>query len=240
MREYALFSSADHIGIVPTADLWITGLHGESPYLRGLLDKLGVQPDFVHCGDYKSALEIFMRDGPSPEADRMQNWLLDSMFDTCVDVIAKGRHVDASKVKQWIDEAPYTADRAKKAGLIDAVEQRQDFEAMIKQKFGDTVQFDKKYGEPKQPSLDLSSPFAFFKIWSDMMNASAKRTSNKPAIGIVYVDGEISLGSGTDSLFGGGGGAHSSDIRKAIDEAANDDNIKAVVLRVDSPGGSAT
>ena len=71
MKEYVLAAGASRISLVPTADLWLTGLHAESPYVRGLLNKIGVQPDFLTCGDYKSAAEIFMREGPSPKAERM-------------------------------------------------------------------------------------------------------------------------------------------------------------------------
>ena len=241
MGEYSLLSAADRLSVVPIADLWIVGFHSEAPYVRGLLDKLGVKPEFLHCGDYKSAGEIFMRDGPSPEADRMMNWLFDSIYDTHVDLIATGRKVDSAKAKTWIDNGPYTAEQAHKAGLVDAIEHRQDFEAHLKKKFGDNVAFEKNYGEKKQPELDLSNPFALFKILGEMMGGGGAKKSEPttPAVGIVYVDGAIALGSGESSLLGGSEGAYSSAIRKALDQAANDDNIKAVVLRVDSPGGSA-
>ncbi len=73
LGQYALLSAASRLSVVATADLWITGLYGESPYLRRLLDKLGVKPDFMTCGDYKSAAEIFLREGPSKEAEAMQD-----------------------------------------------------------------------------------------------------------------------------------------------------------------------
>src|SRR5262249_329670 len=133
----------------------------------------------------------------------------------------------------------YAAEKAKEAGLIDAVEHRQDFESTLKSKFGKDVVFNKKYGKKKPPSLDFSSPLGMFKLWADLLGEAAKPKSEKSAIGIVYVDGAISVGTGKTSPFGGSTGAHSSDIRKALDEAARDDAIKAVVLRVDSPGGSA-
>ncbi|MFL5244708.1 MAG: signal peptide peptidase SppA [Gemmataceae bacterium] len=239
MSEYVLFSGASRISVVPTGDLWITGIHGESPYIRGLLDKIGVKPDFLTCGEFKSAAEMFTREGPSPEAEKMQNWLLDGRFETEINLIAKGRKVDAKKVREWIDNGPYTAERAKEAGLIDAIEHRGTFEEAVKSKYGKNVEFDKKYGAKKQPKLDLSSPFAVFKMWGDMLQDATKKKPGKNSIAIVYVDGPISLGGGNASPFSGAVGARSTDIRKALDEAANDDNIKAVVLRVDSPGGSA-
>ena len=148
MREYVLLSGASRLSVVPTGDLWITGLFGESPYLRGLLDKIHVKPEFLTCGAYKSAAEIFLRDGPSPEAEAMQNWLLDGMHSSTVTLIAQGRKVvERNRVRRWIDGGPYSAEKARAAGLIDAVEQRQDLEAMLKGKYGQDVIFDKKYGQ---------------------------------------------------------------------------------------------
>ncbi len=238
MREYVLLSGASRLSIVPTADLWITGLFGEAPYLRGLLDKLGVKPEFLTCGAYKSAAEMFLRDGPSPEAEAMQNWLLDGLFESAIASIAKGRNVEASRVRKWIDGGPYTAEKARAAGLIDEVEHRQDFESMLKSKYGQDIIYDKKYGQKQSPSLDLSSPFAMFKIWGDLLGQGQKKGPSKDAVGIVYVEGAITLGGGQASLLSEGG-ASSSKIRKALVEAARDNSIKAVVLRVNSPGGSA-
>jgi protease-4 len=238
MSEYALLCGASRLSVVPTADLWITGLYGESLYVRGLLDKLGVKPDFLTCGDYKSAAELYMREGPSPAAEKMMNWLLDGMYETYVNLIAKGRGVDAARARAWIDAGPYTAEKAKAAGLVDAVEHRQEFEALLKSKYGKEVVFDKKYGKKKPPSLDFSSPFAMFKVWGDLLRDAQKKDTSKSAIGIVYVEGGIALGRSQASPFGIAG-AMSTDIRKALDEAARDDAIKAVVLRVNSPGGSA-
>jgi protease-4 len=237
--EYILLSGVTRLSVVPTADIWVTGLHAETLHLRGLLDKIGVKPDFLTCGDYKSAAEIFMRTDPSPQADEMMNWLLDGLFQSSVDQIAKGRKIDVEKAKKWVDEGPYTASKAKDAGLVDAVESRQDLDKMLKDKYGADIRFERSYGKKEQPQIDFSNPFAGFQILAEMFGGGAKRKpSTKPVIGIVYVDGPIMLGRGEASPFGGGG-AHSSDVRKALDEAARDDQVKAVVLRVDSPGGSA-
>src|SRR5206468_1147016 len=157
------------------------------PYVCRLLDKLGVKPDFLHCGAYKSASEIFMRDSPSPEADEMQNWLLDSAYQTFTDLIARGRNVDAARVRSWIDGGPYTAEKARAAGLVDAVESWGDFQALLKSKYGKSVVFDKKYGKKKPPKLDFSSPLAMFSIWADILGEATKKKSTKPAVGIVYV-----------------------------------------------------
>jgi protease-4 len=238
MRELAMLGGATRLSVVPNGDLWVTGIFAEAPYLRGLLDKLGVQPDFLTCGAYKSAAEVFMRTGPSPEADAMQNWLLDGIYDSIVRMIADGRRVDESKVRGWIDGGPYSSKTGKQLGIIDETEYREDFEAMLRSKYGADVTFDKEYGREKKKSLDLSSPMAIFKLWGEAMASSAKK-ADKPAVAVVYVDGGIVAGKSQDSPFGGKV-AGSTDIRKALDQAASDDSVKAVVLRVDSPGGSAT
>jgi protease-4 len=235
---YVLLSGASRLSMSPTADLWLVGAYGESPYLRDLLEKIGVRPDFLTCGAYKSAAEMFMRASPSPEAEKMQNWLLDGMYQTQLRLIAEGRKVSTDKARQWVDDGPYTAEKAKAAGLIDAVEHRQDFVAAIKKEYGDNVKLDLAYGKKKANEVDLSSPFGALQLWSELLTGGKKK-AHKTSVAVVYVDGPIALGSPEASLLGSTEGAYSSAIRKALDEAARDDTVKAVVLRVDSPGGSA-
>jgi protease-4 len=208
--------------------------------VRGLLDKIGVKPDFIAEGAYKSAAELFMREQPSPEADEMMNWLMDSLYGTVTELIASGRNVDASKAREWLDTGLFTAEQAKAAGLIDAVEQHEDFEAMLRQRHGAGVVFDRKYGRKSPPELDFSSPFALFKIWGELLRGPQPEPPAKPAVGVVHVNGPILPGEGSASFFGAGLGAFSTDVREALEEAANDPSIRAVVLLIDSPGGSAT
>jgi protease-4 len=236
--QFPLYSAASRISVVPTGDLLVYGFAMEAPYLRGLLDKLGVQPQVLTCGAYKSAGEIFTRTQPSREAEEMYNWLADGLYDAMVRQIAEGRKVDVAKAKQWIDAGLYTAESAMAAGLIDAVEHRQDFEAMLKQKYGAGVAFDKKYGMPAEPKIDFGNPFAVFKIFAEAMAGMPKKPASANNVAVVYVDGIIMPGKAQPSIFGGGG-AFSSDVRKALDQAADDSSVKAVVLRVDSQGGSA-
>ena len=240
MGQYALACGASRISVVPTGIILIPGLHGSSLHIRGLLDKIGVKPDFITEGAYKSAAELFMREQPSPEADEMMNWLMDSWYGSFKELIAAGRKVDSAKAQGWIDAGMYTAEQAKAAGLIDAVEHHQDFESFLKQRYGKDVIFNKKYGRKTKADVDFSSPWAFLKIWGDLLKGPEKKGSSKSAVGIVYVDGPILDGKSTASPFGAAGGAYSTDLREALEKAANDDSIEAVVLRIDSPGGSAT
>ncbi len=241
MGSYLLLSSATRVSVVPTGDVWINGIYGESPYLRGLLDKLGVTPDYQTCGDYKSAGEMFMRNGPSPAAQENLDWLMDGIFNAYLELIAQGRKVDVAKVREWIDQGMYSAESAKKVGIIDEVEYRQDFVEGLKKKYGDDVVFEKKYGKKKGSEFDFSSPMGILKFYGELLSGPKKKVSKQDSVAIVYVEGMILPGSGEPSGIPllTGGMAYSTPIAKALDEAAADDSIKAVVLRVDSPGGSA-
>ena len=241
MQNYLLLAGATRISVAPTGIVWLGGIHGEAPYLRGLLNKIGVTPDFITCGEYKSAAEIFMREGPSPKAEEMTNWLLDSVFDTSIKSIARGRGVDEAKVHEWIDGGIYTAEKAHEIGVIDAVEHRQDFEAGVKRRFDGNPKFVYRYGEKAEAKFDFSSPMGILSFYADLFGGGKKAKSGKDAIAIVYVEGPIVLGSSESSILDPGGTvAASTPLRKALDKAADDDTIKGVVLRINSPGGSAT
>jgi protease-4 len=235
--SYALLSAASDISIVPTADVWVMGVYTESVYLKGLLDKIGVHADIIHMGDYKSAGEIFTQTEPSEEAAANMNWLLDGLFGGMVEMMADGRGLSAEQVQRIIDGGPYTAESAKEAGLVDAVQYRSEFMDELRKIYGSQVVIDERYGEEDGLDVDFSNPFAFFSIFSELLGSKKKPT--KDAVGVVYVEGAIVPGFAEPNPFGGGSGAYSGDIRKALDEAADDPKIKAVVLRVDSPGGSA-
>jgi protease-4 len=238
--QYVLACGASRIAVVPTGLVMVPGLHGSSMHIRGLLDKIGVTPDFLTEGAYKSAAELFMREQPSPQADEMMNWLFDSWYASLKDLIAQGRKADAGKVQGWLDSGVFTAEQAKASGLIDAVEQRGDFEGMLKERYGSDVIFEKKFGRQKRPDIDFSSPFAFFKIWLELLGGPEKKNAAKPAVAIVYVSGPILDGKAAAGPFESSQAAFSTDVREALQKAAADDSIKAVVLRIDSPGGSAT
>ena len=238
-RGYALASGATKISMVPTGMVMVMGFYAESPYLRGLLDTIGVKPDFMTCGDYKTAAEMFMRKGPSPAAERMQNWMLDSLYSSYVDLVARGRGVKPEQVRSWIDGGLYTAERAKQAGIIDKVQHRREFVAELKAKYGADVPLDLSYGKKKRSGeIDLSSPLGLFKFWAELLDGGKRRASTKDAVAIVYVEGPIMTGKADASPFGVMQGAYSTPLRKALEKAAADKTVKAVVLRVNSPGGS--
>ena len=236
---YALATAAKHISITPTGDVWLLGFYSETPYLRGLLDKIHVEPDVVHIGDFKAAGEILARTGPSEPAKANMNWLYDGLYDSLLKMIADSRfNGDVDKARKRIDGGPYTAEMALKAGLIDSVTHRQDLVAELKEKYGDDLKFVRNYGAQSGPDFDIGgNPFAVFQMLIDLM--SGEEESTETSVAIVYVEGMIVPGADDPSPFGGSSGAKSTTIRRALDKAADDESVKAVVLRIDSPGGSA-
>jgi protease-4 len=170
----------------------------------------------------------------------MENWLLDSLYDSAIKLVAKGRGIEPDKAKALISDGPYTARRGHEAGLIDAVQPWEQFEAGVKQRFDGNVRLDYRYGQQPGTKIDLSSPMGIFNFYADLLGGKKPR-SHKDAVAIVYVEGPIVLGSSESSILDPGSkAAASTPIRRALDKAAADDSIKAVVLRINSPGGSAT
>ena len=234
---YALLCSGSNLSVAPQSTLWLTGIYGESLYVKTMLDKIGVQADFIHMGDYKSAAEMLTRTEPSGPAAENVNWLLDSIYGSLVDMIAKSRSKTPEQVRDLIDHGPYLADDALAKGLIDAVETREAFLARVRGESSGPVKFDNRYGQEKKSQLNLTSPLAIFTILGELMNPPKK--PHKDAVAVLYVEGAIVPGYGQASPFAASSAAFGGDIAKTLETAAKDDSIKAVVMRVDSPGGSA-
>jgi protease IV len=235
--SYALLCAGDRLSVAPESALWLTGIYGESLYVKDLLDKIGVSGDFMHIGAYKSAAEMLTRTGPSDEARENLNWLFDGYYDILVEMIARSRGKTSGQVRDLIDGGPYLAGEALEKGLIDAVETRDEFVAHVMAGFDGSVKVDNRYGRKKGPRVNLTSPFAFFSIFAEMLKSPER--SHKDAVAVIYVEGAILPGYSQPSPFGQAGGAYSGNIRKALETAAKDPSVKAVVMRVDSPGGSA-
>lgn len=234
---YALLCSGSNLSVAPQSTLWLTGIYGESLYVKTLLDKIGVQADIIHMGDYKSAGEMLTRTEPSAPAADNVNWLLDSIYGSLVDMIAKSRSKTPEQVRDLIDHGPYLADDAQTKGLIDAVETREAFLDRVRKEFSGTVQFENRYGREKKPPVNLNSPLAIFTILGELMNPPKK--PHKDAVALIYVDGVIVPGYSQANPFASSSAAFGGDIAKALEDAADDSSVKAIVMRVDSPGGSA-
>ncbi len=232
-----LGSAASRLYLMPAGDVDLLGLYGEASYFKNMLDNIGLEADILHCGAYKSAGEPFYRTGPSKEAEQQTNSLLDSMYEEMLDGVAESRRLSAERIREIIDKGSITAAEALEAKLVDKLGYREDFIKAVKRSYGDDVEIERNYGKKHGPDLDMENPFAIFQLFSDMMKG--RKDSDEPAVGVVFVEGPITTGRTESGLFGGSSNAGSTTVRRAIAKAAADENVKALVLRVDSPGGSA-
>lgn len=237
--SYAVATVADDITIPPNSGLETLGLRAEVMFYKGLLDKIGVQAEMLHCGAYKSALEPFTRTEPSPEAADNINWLLDGIYQRWLEMIAKNRKMETTKVEAAINSAPLSSDDALQHGLVDHVAGFPDFKLRMLKEYGKDVDVQKGYKrESPFGELDPSNPFAIFQVFTDMMEKASK--PKQTGIALIYIDGPIVVGSSDQGgPFSSEPMAGSTTIRAAFETARNDADVKAVVCRVNSPGGSA-
>lgn len=221
-KEYYIASACDKIYMPPPGELFINGLAADVMFFRGSLDKLGIYPDIYQIGAYKSVGDMFTKKEMTPEHREYVNSLLSDLFDRYAEGIGKGRGKSAAEMKTLIDNAPYDAKAAKEAGLIDGFMYRDEVDKELKKRLGykDTDDLHQvrgsDYREVDQESLGL--------------NKGEK-------IAIIYATGDI--GSGKSQNGASGSQSIGSDtLARALNDARDDKTIKAIVLRVDSPGGS--
>ncbi len=221
-KEYYIATACDKIIVPPPGNLFINGLAADVMFFRGSLDKLGIYPDIYQIGKYKSAGDTFTQKQMTDAHREYINSLLDDLYGRYVTTIAQARHKTPEEVRALIDNAPYSAAQAKQAGLIDEALYRDDVEKEFKKLLGykDTDQFvpirAADYRDVSPESLGLNKG---------------------ERIAVIYASGDIGSGSSQNSPSGDQS-IGSDTVVKALNDAAADKTLKAIVLRVDSPGGS--
>ncbi len=218
-----LGSVANHLTLMPQGSVKLTGLYAESMYFKGMFDKAGVSVDVVHIGDFKSAGETFSRSGPSAEAKAQQGKLMDAIYGEIVRGIATGRGMKPKQVRALIDDGAVTPEHAKDAGLVDELAYRTDFIAALREKY-EGAKFDKSYQLPDLDGPDIDSIFDLMKL---MFQGGADQRSREDYIAMVPMQGAITAESIKPA-------------RTQLLKAARDEKCKGLVLRVNSPGGSAS
>jgi len=221
-KEYYIASACDKIYLAPPGELFINGLAADVMFFRGSLDKLGIYPDIFQIGKYKSAGDTFTRKDMSDAHREFMNSLLDDLFNRYVDAIAKARGKSAEEVRAIIDDAPYGAPKAKDVGLIDGVGYRDELEKELKTKLG--------YKDSDPLRVVKSSVYSEVEPESLGLDEGEK-------IAVIYATGDIGSGQSENSPSGSQS-IGSDTLSKAINDAREDKTIKAIVIRVDSPGGS--
>jgi len=218
-REYFLASAADRVFLMPTSSLDLTGVASYEMFLRGTLDKLGVYPDYVHIGAYKSAPNQLTEKGFTPAHREMAQSLNRDMYEQLVTGIAEGRKKSEDEVRTLLDQGPFIAAKALEAGLVDQLAYEDELDDLVPE-----------LGDADKDRIDVS----------DYQRISAESVGIRPRarIAVLNVVGTITSGkSGFDPSNGSVVGSDS--IVEEIRKIRDDSSIKAIVLRIDSPGGSS-
>jgi protease-4 len=220
-REYYLATAADKIFLVPTATLELTGVVTYDVFLRGTLDWLGTYPDLLHIGDYKTAINVFTEKTFTPAHKEMSASLNRDQFDQLVRAIADGRHKREDEVRTAIDEGPLLPEAALRHGLVDDLAYEDELDDLVQE-----------VGGPGTLKLLESDDYAGV-TWESL------GVPRRSKIAVLNASGAITLGrSGYDPLNGNIVGSDS--MVEAIRVIRGDSSIRAIVLRIDSPGGAST
>ncbi len=223
-REYYLATAADKIFLPPSGDIYINGFAAEAMFYKGSLDKLGIEADVIQIGPkYKNAPDRYTRKEMSDGQREVINAVLDEYFTRFTTAIAESRSKSVDDVKALVDAAPYNANQAKSLGLIDDAFYREQVDNDLKAKLG--------YKEGDK--LRTIRGGEYREIPSDSLGLNKGEK-----VAIIYASGAINVGHSSNGPLNGEM-VGSDTIVGAVNDAANDKSIKAIVLRVDSPGGSA-
>jgi protease-4 len=237
--DYLVACACDEIVIPESGELILPGVHAEAIFFKNLFNKVGVEADFVHIGAYKGAAEPLTQEKFSEPVRENMTALVDSMYDELVSTIVKHRPLSVAQAKEAIDLGMLSATRAKELGLVDRVAYSDELRKHLAELAdADSVVYVKNYGQ-KASNAELSSPTGVLKLMQAMMGGDLKpAASRQKKIAIIYAVGPITSGESISDLFGEQV-MGAATIVEALREAANDEHVVAIVLRVDSPGGSA-
>jgi len=225
--EYFIASCADHLSISPMSTLNFTGLYNESFYLKGLLTKLDIEPEIQGVGEYKSAAETFTRTGMSESAREMLNSIIDEQFNTIVGNISESRGISFNKLYKYLDDSPFTPEKAKQYGLIDSIGYEEDLVGIVEE-----------HNNLNLKIIEQKAVDRIIRYSSKISNIISRIKQDTGQIALVTVNGIISQGK---SQTGSGRfkTAGSDTIINTLKKIENDGSIRAVVVRILSPGGSA-
>ncbi|MBV9552772.1 MAG: signal peptide peptidase SppA [Alphaproteobacteria bacterium] len=216
-RPYYLATACDEIWLQPLGEVGLTGLRSETPFLRGALDKIGITPDFEHREEYKTAMNSLTESAmTAPQREEVEGLLVSLSAQIDRD-IAEARHATPDQIAGLTDRAPLLQDEAREAKLIDRLGYRD---------------------EARRRARDKAGPDAKFVSLSRYLERAGRPHASGSKIALVF-------GTGLITRNGAGGIASDTDftaraMAKALDAAGRDSDVRAIVVRIDSPGGSAT
>src|SRR5256885_430917 len=217
-RPYYLATAFDEIWLQPLGAVGLTGLRAESPFLRGLLDRIGIEPSFQHREQFKSAANILTEaEMPAPQREELDN-LLGAMAGQITHGIAETRHLSESEVQGLIDKGPLFADEAKEAHIVDRIGYRDEALTEAHRRAGSGAEL-----------LSLSR----------YIEGAGRPHTKGPAIALIYGAGLMVQGGGSTSPLTGSAEMSAREVTRAFRDAFRDAKVRAILFRIDSPGGSA-
>jgi protease IV len=217
LADYYLASSLEQIWLQPSGGFSVAGIAVQTPFIKTGLDKLGVKVEGGKRYEYKSAPDTFMETGYTGPARANLQQLLDSLYGQFVGDVSRERHIEPAKLRQLIDAVPFDSERARQENLVDKVGYRSDALDEVAARFG--------------KSRDLVS-------LSDYAADEARPKPRGEVVALVRVSGAIASGPGSDSPLDDDVVALAEDVVDALDQAARAKEVRAIVLRIDSPGGT--
>jgi len=214
---YYLASAFNELWVQPSGNVGLAGIGIEQPFFKDFLDRFGIKANVVQRKEYKSAMENLTNAQISPANREALEALLGSFFDQFVTGIAKDRALEPAAVRRLIDKGPLMADEALAAKLIDRLGYHDEFQAEIEKRL------------PDAKPVPINKYLAFA--------PSAARPEPKKRVAVIHAIGEIVRGQNNDP-FGNNNMIMSENMAEAVSNAANDKEIDAILMRIDSPGGS--
>jgi protease-4 len=212
-KEYYLATGCDEIVLHPQGFLIINGVGGYIPFLKQALDKLGVQAEVEHVEEYKTAYHMFTQDKLTDAHREMLDSLYSSLYSQYVRVVAEARNKDEAEIRDLIDHGFFQGESAQEAGLVDSLMYEDEFIQMVMD------------GKSRVHRITHAQYLR--------TSASSLGQNTGKKIALIYGTGPIISGSGMYGMMG------SATMSRWIQRARLDKSISAIVLRVDSPGGSA-
>lgn len=219
-KDYYLNSVANTIYLNPIGELDFKGLSAELMFFKDIQEKSGVKMEVIRHGKYKSAVEPFLENKMSDANREQTTQLLTSVWNSVVTDVAASRKISVARLNQVAD------------GLLARTPQMAKAEKLI-----DVIAYEDVYHNDIKKALKVAADEDYEKVsiedYAEKVASTSKDYSTKDKIAIIYAQGEIGSGEGDVNLIGEGA------MRRSLQEARADKNVKSVVLRIDSPGGSA-
>jgi protease-4 len=241
-RSDAMIASiADMIAVPPSGMIVLEGLTAELMYLKDMFSKLDLRFEVLHIGDFKTAYEDFSKNSMSDGQRATIESILDEYYGQLIAVMADNRGISKEAVESLFEGMFVDPSAAVEAGFIDAAIYKDEYDARIEKMFGGEIKLVKGYGDRTKEDIEkmLDSPFALFTLLPKLLNPPKVELPDEPYVAIVYASGAIVSGKSQSDFQGNVSQMGSDTIVEALESAGDDDNCKAVVLRVNSPGGSA-